>query len=250
MRAEAILARRTDLFLFESAYVRERFETFVGPTRRLVRVVHNGIAESEFEPLARVPDPFDLLYIGELRPAKGIETLIDAVALIRREHALRLTLLLVGAGPSEPELHARARAAGVWDSTAFVPPQPIRSALARGRVMVIPSRAESLPYVILEAAAAAQPLVSTNVGGIREIFGARSHELIPPDDARRLAAAILAKVAEPEDERRAKADALSASVRAGFRIDRMVDEGLQGYDDAFAARGAAVAREIDAVALP
>ena len=250
MRAEAILARRTDLFLFESGYVRERFEAFVGPTSRLVRVVHNGIADSEFEPLARVPDPFDLLYIGELRPAKGIETLIDAVALIRREHNLRLTLLLVGSGPSEPELHARARAAGVWDSTAFVPPQPIRSALARGRVMVIPSRAESLPYVILEAAAAAQPLVSTNVGGIKEIFGPRSHELIPPDDPRRLAAAILAKVAEPEDVRRAKADALSASVRSGFRIDRMVEEGLQGYDDAFASRGAGFARALDAVAVP
>ena len=42
--------------------------------------------------------------------------------------------------------------------------------------MVIPSHAESLPYVILEAAAAAQPLVSTNVGGIPEIFGSRASD--------------------------------------------------------------------------
>lgn len=237
MRAEALLDRRTDAFLFESDYVRRRFESFVGPTSRLVRVIHNGIAQAEFEPLDRVPDPFDLLYIGELRAAKGVETLIDAVALIRRQHGLRLTLLVVGSGPSEAELHGRARQAGIWDSTAFVPPQPIRTALSRGRIMIIPSKAESLPYVILEAAAARQPLVSTNVGGIGEIFGPYADELIPPDDPLRLAASILAKVAEPEGSRAAKADALSDHVRARFRIDRMVSDGIEGYREARAGRG-------------
>lgn len=239
MKAEAILGRRTDIFLFESDYVRKRFDEFVGATAKLVRVVHNGIAEAEFEPLERVSDPFDLVYIGELRSAKGVDTLIDALSLIRREHGLRLTLLAVGSGPSEADLHGKAKAAGVWDSTAFVPPQPIRSALSRGRIMVIPSKAESLPYVILEAAAAAQPLVSTNVGGIGEIFGPWSDELIPPDDPLRLAAAILAKVAEPEDIRSGKAEALSGHVRAGFCLNRMVQGGLDGYQAAFAARAVA-----------
>lgn len=237
MQAESILGRRTDVFLFESDYVRKRFEAFVGPTTKLVRVVHNGIAEAEFEPLERVADPFDLLYIGELRAAKGVETLLDAVALIRREHATRLTLLVVGSGPSEAELHVRARQAGIWDSTAFVPPQPIRAALSRGRIMVIPSKAESLPYVILEAAAAGQPLVSTNVGGIGEIFGPHAAELIPPDDPVVLAKAILSKYAEPEEVRRAKATTLSDYVHTGFCIDRMVVGGLDGYRDARAARG-------------
>ena len=236
MRAEAVLARRTDVFLFESDYVRGRFDAFVGRTDRLVRVVHNGIAEAEFEPLTREADPFDIVYIGELRPAKGIETLIDALALIRREHDRRLTLLMVGSGPSEPELQARAKRAGVWDSIAFVPPQNIRAALGRGRVMAIPSRAESLPYVILEAAAAAQPLVSTNVGGIREIFGPFADELIAPDDVPLLASRLLAKLDEPDEERRGHAEALSRHVRANFCIERMVDGVLAGYRDAFASR--------------
>ena len=144
----------------------------------------NGISDAEFEPIAHVPDPFDLVYVGELRPAKGIDTLIDAVALLRRERRLRLTLLIVGSGPDDGRSQARAKEAGIWDSVAFVPPQPIRHALARGAVMVIPSYAESLPYVILEAAAAAQPLVSTNVGGIPEIFGPHAGDLIPARDAR------------------------------------------------------------------
>ena len=48
---------------------------------------------------------------------------------------------------------------------------PARQAFALGKVMVVPSYGESLPYVVLEAGAAAKPLVATNVGGIPEIFG-------------------------------------------------------------------------------
>lgn len=237
MMAEGILTRRTDLFLFESEFVKKRFDEFVGRTDKLVRVVRNGISDAEFEPIIPVPDPFDLVYLGELRPAKGIETLIDALATIRRDRGRRLTLLIVGSGPSADDLKARAKAAGIWDSLVFVPPQPIRGALSRAKVMVVPSRAESLPYVILEAAAAAMPLVSTNVGGIPEIFGARADELIPPGDPAVLAERIIAKLDEPEDIRRASADALSRQVKVGFCIDGMIDGILRGYRDARKARG-------------
>lgn len=236
MKAEALLARRTDVFLFESEFIAGRFRESVGPTDRVVRIVHNGISDAEFDPISRAPDPFDLVYVGELRAAKGVETLIDAVALLRREQNLRLTLLVVGSGPSEHELQARAQSAGVWDSIAFVPPQPIRDALARGRIMVIPSLAESLPYVILEAAAAAQPLVSTNVGGIPEIFGPHAGQLIRPGEVRVLAEAILRKQRETEDQRRAGAEKLSEFVRCRFSLAKMVDGVLAGYEAAFEAR--------------
>ena len=236
MVAEKALDARTDLFLFESAYIKDRFDTYVGETRRLVRVVRNGIAKSEFEPLDRVADPFDLLYLGELREAKGVDTLIDALSILRREHDLRLTLLAVGSGPSEEELHQRTKEAGIWDSTTFSPPAPIRSALARARIMVIPSKAESLPYVILEAAAAAQPMVATNVGGIPEIFGDLAGQLIPPADAHLLADAIRAKVSETEEVRRAMAEAVSQRIATGFDIEQMVDQGIAGYRDALAVR--------------
>jgi len=177
------------------------------------------------------------VYVGELRPAKGIETLIDAVALLRREKGQRLTMLIVGSGPDDQALQARAKEAGIWDSVAFVPPQPIRHALARGAIMVIPSYAESLPYVILEAVAAAQPLVSTNVGGIPEIFGPHADELIPARDTQALADAILSKCSESPEERRLKAQRLSDFVRCRFSLKQMVDGVLDGYEAAFAARG-------------
>jgi glycosyltransferase involved in cell wall biosynthesis len=239
MSAEKLLERRTDIFLFESGYVAGRFDAYVGPTRKLHTVVHNGISDAEFAPLERTPDQFDLVYIGELREAKGIETLIDAVSLIRKG-GKRLTMLIVGSGPSEACLHAHAKSAGIWDAVTFVPPQPIRNALALARVMVIPSRAESLPYVILEAAAAAQPLVSTNVGGIGEIFGPYGSQLIPPENPALMAERIVAKLEQSEPERRAEAEALSRYVRGGFSLEQMVGGVLAGYMAAFARRGIAV----------
>ena len=237
MAAEKSLERRTDVFLFESQYARDRFDRYVGHTDKVVRVVHNGIADSEFEPIARDADPFDLVYIGELRDAKGIDTLLDALALIRQGGGERLTLLCVGAGPDEGSLKARARDAGVWDSVAFVPPQPIRDALSRARVMVVPSRMESLPYVILEAAAARQPLIATRVGGIPEIFGALSDELIPSSDPPALAERIRTVLSETPEARDGRAAQLSGQVRARFDIGAMVRGGLDAYEAGFAARG-------------
>jgi glycosyltransferase involved in cell wall biosynthesis len=229
MAAERLLARRTDAFLFESRYIAGRFDAYVGGTDRIARVVHNGLADAEFEPVEPAAEPFDLMHVGELRPGKGLETLIDAVALLRRERRMRLTLLVVGSGASQEALQERAKAAGVWDSLAFVPPQPIRKVLGRARVLIMPSHAESLPYVVLEAAAAAQPLVATRAGGIPEIFGPQADELIPPGDVPALAEAIRTKLAEPEQVRLTKSESLRQFVRSRFALPRMVDDVLGAY---------------------
>ena len=63
-----------------------------------------------------------------------------------------------------------------------MPPMPARRAFALARTVVLPSRAESLPYVVLEAAAAGIPLIATRVGGIPEIFEGETERLV---DARR-----------------------------------------------------------------
>jgi glycosyltransferase involved in cell wall biosynthesis len=102
--------------------------------------------------------------------------------------------------------------------------------------MVMPSHAESLPYVILEAAAAAQPLLATQVGGIPEIFGPQANDLVSPGDVSALAAAIHAKLNEPDHVRAAKADALRAFVKGRFSMNRMVDGVIEGYTAALAAR--------------
>ena len=128
---------------------------------------------------------------------------------------------------------ARARELSLSDAMRFTGALPARKAFALGRLMVVPSRAESLPYVILEAAAAAQPLLATRVGGIPEIFGPRADELVPPADAPALAAAIERELGVPESVRSGKAEALREFVRGRFTLPGMVDGGLAGYAAAF-----------------
>ncbi|MGY2047443.1 glycosyltransferase family 4 protein [Methylobacterium sp. JK268] len=229
MSAEAVLTRRTDVFLFESAYIAGRYGAYVGETDRLIRVVQNGIDGAEFAPIPLAEDPCDFVYIGELRQAKGIPVLFDALARIRTALNRRMTLLVVGSGPDEAKLRQRVQALGLDDVVRFEPPQPIRAALSRGRIMVVPSFAESLPYVVLEAAAAAQPLVATNVGGIPEIFGPAAGVLVPPRDVEALAAALLRKIDQPEEVRRDEAAGLSAFIRSRFSMQRMADGILDGY---------------------
>ncbi len=235
MAAEGLLARRTDVFLFESEFVADRHRTYVGSVGSLMRIVHNGIDDAEFEPVAPAADRFDLIYIGELREAKGLPWLIESLAELRAQ-GRPLRLLMVGSGPDAELLAQQAARLGLKDAVTFEPPQAIRPVLARGKLMVVPSLAESLPYVVLEAAAARQPLVATNVGGIPEIFGSSAPDLIPPRDTKALSRAIAGILDEPPELRDARFAALSASVKVRFSMKRMGANVLSGYAAAFAAR--------------
>ena len=106
---ERILLMRRALYLFESAYSGQIFREKIGKPNGIVRVIHNGVSKAEFEPVTCVPDATDLVFIGEFRPVKGIDILIDAIASLH--HAGRpVTATLVGSGPDEAALKAQVRA--------------------------------------------------------------------------------------------------------------------------------------------
>src|SRR5579863_399946 len=236
MAAEKLLSLTTDVFLFESAYIAGRYDRYVGGDRGLRRIVTNGIGAAEFQPVSPAPDAADLLYIGELRAAKGIDTLFDAIARAGKEFGQSLTVNLVGTGPDKDMLLDYAQRLGVAAQIAFLGPLAARDAFRRGRVMVVPSRAESFPYVVLEAAGARVPMVATNVGGIPEIFGPYKNRLGPCDDPTGLCDRILAMRRLDETERQAQCGELAAYVSANFSIKTMVDAVMDGYREALAIR--------------
>jgi glycosyltransferase involved in cell wall biosynthesis len=230
LATERLLMRRGDLFLFESAYSAEMFRSKIGTPRGLVRVAHNGVSRQEFEPVATRPDATDLVFMGELRHLKGIDVLLEAIARLRRD-GRAVSATVVGSGPDRDMFHALADTLGLTDLIQFRPAMPGPEALTLGRVMVVPSRAESLPYVVLEAAAGLVPLIATRVGGIPEIYGPQAAALVPPGDAAALATAI----AQALDGGTATADfakRLRQQVAASFSIDAMVDGVLDGYRSA------------------
>lgn len=242
MRAEGFLERRTDVFLFESDYVRGRYIHYVGEPKPLVRVVRNGIHPHEFEPIQHRDDACDVVYVGEFREAKGLDVLIAALALARDQLGRAPTMVMVGSGPDLPKLEAEIARLNLQDAISILPARPIRDALAAGRIIVVASRAESLPYVVLEAAGAAQPMIATRVGGIAEVFGPQSDRLIPPGDARALADALLRMLTMPVDQRAREAADLASYVKDHFSVENMIDGVLAGYHAALDQRNAATRR--------
>jgi glycosyltransferase involved in cell wall biosynthesis len=234
MGVERFLEPATSMFTFESQFILGRFEAYIGRAPRTDhRIVLNGVADDEFIPIDNSAADFDLVYLGELRSAKGIDTLIEALALLRNHDAMTPTLLMVGSGPDEDLLKQMAQARGVASQITWAPPGPIRSALSRARIMVVPSRAESLPYVILEAAAAAQPLVSTDVGGIPEIYGPdHAPRLIPPNDPDILRSAMRSALGKTDADLKAEATDLAGFVRTHFTLDQMIAGAIAGYREA------------------
>lgn len=230
---EKLLMPRGDLYLFESNYSREAYLRKVGTPRGVVKVVHNGIAAAEFEPVALEPGASDIVFIGELRALKGVDVLIDAIALLRAR-GIAVTVSLVGDGPDDADLRAQVNRLGLDKAIRFHGAMPTRQALAQGRLVVVPSRAESLPYIVLEAAAC-KPLIATNVGGIPEIFGPLANRLVAPDDAAALAEKIASFQQNPEQEAQAAKD-LQARIAAGFSLDTMVDAVMDGYEAAMARK--------------
>jgi glycosyltransferase involved in cell wall biosynthesis len=124
----------------------------------------------------------------------------------------------------------------VRDQIRFVPPMRAREAFKLGRAMVVPSRAESLPYVVLEAAGARIPLVATNVGGIPEIFGAYRDRLIPPNDPEALADALFRAYSAPAEQLRLEAEQLGRFVAGRFSLPGMADGVIAAYREALAAK--------------
>jgi glycosyltransferase involved in cell wall biosynthesis len=229
---EQVLMARTELFLFESRYGRDAFAAKIGTPRALVRVVHNGVTAQEFAEVTPNGDATDIVFIGELRVLKGVDVLLEAMAQLARD-GRTVSATVIGDGPDAAAFRQQAERLGLSGAVRFLGPMPARAGFALGRLMVAPSRAESLPYIILETAAAAVPLITTHVGGIPEVFGPQSPRLVPPGDTHALAQAISSALADPAAMRN-EALTLRARVRAEFSAAVMADGVLAAYREALA----------------
>jgi glycosyltransferase involved in cell wall biosynthesis len=231
---ERALMARTDLFLFESAYGRDVFAAKIGMPRALTRVVHNGVTAGEFEAVAPAPDAADLVFVGELRILKGVDVLIKAIAKLAGG-GRAVTATIIGEGPDRAAFEAEVAAHNLAPSIRFRGAMPARTAFSLGRVLVVPSRAESLPYIVLEAAAAGMPLIATRVGGIPEIFGPDAGDLVAPADVAALAETVGAALIDPAARRHAAAR-LQARIRGAFSADAMTEGALAAYGRALELR--------------
>lgn len=224
--AERRLLPLSDGLLFESAFAANRYVELVGEPRCPGRIVPNGLYRHEFYEPMLADDAVDFVFIGEFRYAKGVDLLLEALAAHQAVFPGRA--LVVGSGPEEASLKRLARRLGLNGRVSFPGAQSARSAFARARCVVVPSRAESFPYIVLEAAAARMPMIATDVGGIPEIVGNIGMPLIPAGDVGALAGQLRAFLSDPKPFL-ARAAELQKYVGERFTVDNMTTEIVDFY---------------------
>lgn len=106
-----------------------------------------------------------------------------------------------------------------------------RHGFSKGKLLVVPSRGDSMPYVVIEAGAAGVPMVAANVGGIPEILGPDATNLFAPGSVGAMADAIEAALTGL-DAARANARQVRERILMHFSQKAMVEGVLQGYRDA------------------
>ena len=234
-RLERTLMNATDLFLFESAFARDTYLRTIGTPSGLVRCVFNGVTAGEFDPIVKAPDATDIVYVGEFRYIKGADLLVDAVARLRAD-GRPVTLTLAGDGEELAALKAQVERLRLTEAVRFIGHVKARHGFAQGSLLVVPSRGDSMPYVVIEAAAAGIPMVAANVGGIPEIFGPQHTDaLFAPNLASAMADAIEIALDDPAAAL-ARAKTLRERIFLHFSQKAMVEGVMAGYREAFAQR--------------
>ncbi|MDB5506503.1 MAG: glycosyltransferase family 4 protein [Devosia sp.] len=220
---EKLLLGQTNAIIFESQFAHDAFARQIVVPTCVAPVIHNGLLPGEFEPVSPGPDARDFVFIGELRTLKGVGVLLEALEPMRAPDGRLATLIMAGDGPDRAAFEAQIKAAGLADRVTLAGVQPARKMFGLGRVVVVPSLAESLPYVVLEAAAAGLPVIASRVGGIPEIFGPTAESLVPAGDPVALRALMQAALDTPEVARAEAAQRLNF-IRDRFSVGTMTDQ--------------------------
>jgi glycosyltransferase involved in cell wall biosynthesis len=187
-----------------------------------VVVIPNGLDVARFRPIARGGAVRRVGTLARLHPVKGLDVLVDALALLRRD-VPHVEASIVGDGPERADLERRIAERGLSDRVRLAGHrEDVAAALTEMDVFVLPSRSEAFPNALVEAMASALPVVATEVGGVPELIEhGRTGLLVPPGQPAPLAQALLGLVRQPERAwamgRRARAEVVQR-----YSFDRMV----------------------------
>lgn len=187
-----------------------------------IGIVHCGIDPARFAPPARPattrPSGPHVAFVGRLDAVKGADLLLDAIATLRRTHPT-LTATIIGDGPHAGRIRDHAASLGLSGAVTFLGAQPetaVADLLSRADLLVLPSFAEGVPVVLMEAMASAIPVVASRIAGIPELVqDGENGLLIPPGDVAALITAMDRLLADP-DLRRRLGTAGRATVEAEF----------------------------------
>jgi glycosyltransferase involved in cell wall biosynthesis len=203
--------RYVDCVVINSSNIREFAIQNEGAAPEKIRMIPNGIDVEQFDtPLDRcgLRRQFGLgqasvllVTTGRLTPQKGIDILLRALALLEDNN---LQLVIMGVGEAEASLRALVKKLRLEQRVVFAGYRhDIPEILGAFDLYIHPARFEGMPNALLEAMAAALPIVATNVDGNRQLIDDGSHGwLVPPKDPDVLATAIRLALNDRDEARR------------------------------------------------
>jgi glycosyltransferase involved in cell wall biosynthesis len=206
-----------------------------------IRWIPNGVDVGRFErgPATRdavrtalhVADAFVFLAVGRLERAKGFDVLLQALSLVRTRND-NMAVLIAGDGSQRAKLDAQASSLGLGAGIVrFLGTRDdVPDLMAAADGLVLPSRWEGLPMVLLEASSACLPVVATDVGGNAEVVVDRvTGFLVPSDDEEALAAAMVRIANLSAEERHEMAKRARQLVQKWYSLSAVVDTWLDLY---------------------
>jgi len=191
----------------------------LAPSQQTAHEIERDYAVSEVQVLPNVtgarqlvatgetdlPEPGYLLFVGRLRIRKGVEVLLHTIDRLRQQYP-RIRLVVVGGGEHRSRLESVVEELDLGSQVEFVGPCPaerVPALMSGALAMVVPSIYEGMPLVILEAMAAALPVVASRVSGIPEVVeDGRSGWLVAPESIDELAVALAEVHDDPQEARR------------------------------------------------
>lgn len=203
-----------------------------------LHIVHCGVDPARYAPAAPRPRPrgAQLLFVGRLAAVKGLPVLFEALRTL--DHP-GLALAVIGDGPDRAALEGAARGLPV-EFLGYRSQTEVAALLGEADILVLPSFAEGLPVVLMEALAAGVPVVTSRIAGIPELVeDGAAGLLVPPGNAPALTRAIDSLLADPEgaarmgQQGRVIVDAAFNSATEAARLAHLFG--------AYAARGAGAA---------
>ncbi|MBX4869684.1 MULTISPECIES: glycosyltransferase [Rhizobium] len=197
LRMERLQEYFTDALVFICEYERDTYMRKVGKPRTKTKLIYNGIGDREFEPIHTRSDAVHFIYVGMLRDLKGPDLFVDAFAKTERLLGRPLSALMIGDGPDRDRYREMMVERGLGKRIGMLPAMRVHEAFAMAQNLVVPSRAEAMPYIVLEGLGAGKTIIASRVGGIPEVLGKDSPALVEPGNSDDLARVMAEALSTP-----------------------------------------------------
>ncbi|CAN7239436.1 glycosyltransferase family 4 protein [Rhizobium rhizogenes] len=224
---ERLLEFLTDGLIFICDFERRSYERKIGKPRTRTALIYNGISDSDFRTVPTRSDSVHFVYIGMLRDLKGPDLFVEAFAKTERRIGRPLSALMIGDGPDRDKYRTMMIERGLGQRIGLLPAMRVQDAFALSQTVVVPSRAEAMPYIVLEALAAEKAVIASRVGGIPEALGENSAALAVPDDTDDLSRVMAEALTEPDWARRVMPDI--GTIRSAFSASIMARDTVNLY---------------------